>query len=243
MKYNSLYVFGDSFTTPHNCVTPQESFWGLTATYAGIQQVINYSRLGHPWDGVKQTLISESESINWKDSLLLIGIPPLERLLVFDDFKDSTWNYYIFDNNWKEEQHIVESERGLVSRRTYENPADVAIFSDRSWVETYTLRDLFLIDKWLHSVGANYLFINLCGKDFDKENIWGPSKFVLPYFLEHQRSILFENGYHSINEKDQIMPPDGYTGLGYMGHHGAEGNRNFFEKSLLPKLKETKLLQ
>ena len=241
-QYETLYVFGDSFSTPNYFVNPKESFWGLLADYANVNTIINYSRLAHPWDGVKQTLVSESNSIKWETSLLLIGIPPLERLLVFDDHQDTTWNYYKFDKNWNEEQSIVECERGLISRRHYETPADVAIFADRSWVETFTLRDLFLIDKWLTSVNANYMFINLGGKDFDRNNMWGPSSFVLPYFLNHDRSILFENGYHSINEQDEIMPPDGHDGLGYMGHHGPEGNANFFQKSLLPKLKDVKLI-
>lgn len=239
-QYETLYVFGDSYTTPGYCVDPKDSFWGLTASYANINTIINYSMPGHPWDGVKHVLASESKKIEWNSSLLLICIPPLERFLVFDDFKNSTWHYHKYEN-WVSSEHVVECERGLIPYRHFDQAHEVAMFAERSLVETFALRDLFFIDQWLQRVNANYLFINLVGRDLDSKTHWSPSEFVLPYFLEHKNSILFENGYHSLNRQDNIKPAD-YNDYKWGGHHGPEGNANFFQKSLLSKLKDVKLI-
>jgi hypothetical protein len=92
---------------------------------------------------------------------------------------------------------------------------------------------VFFLTTWLDSIKANYLILNL-GKDLDKNNQWGPSEFVLQYCMSHPRVILFEGTYHGINIGVN-KPADSDTPE---GHHGPAGNKYFFEKSLLPKIKE-----
>jgi hypothetical protein len=80
------------------------------------------------------------------------------------------------------------------------------------------------------------MILNL-SKDFDKNNVWGPSNFVLPYCMNHLKCILFEDTYHGINigvnkPADSDKPE---------GHHGPAGNKYFFEKSLLPTMQRNKL--
>ena len=49
--------------------------------------------------------------------------------------------------------------------------------------------------------------------------------------------IIFENTYYSVNYQDKIKPAD-FDTYGWQGHHGAKGNLNWYNKTLLPKIKE-----
>jgi hypothetical protein len=236
-KYHNLWVFGDSYTTPNVCVAPNESFWGLAADELDIKTVVNCSRPVNSFDSVCQLVVGLQQQINWKTDLLLIGIPPLERITVFDNFKDTEYLGHKFNTKtWIEEKFDIPCHRGLVSLQNYGNDKTLVIHSDRSWLETQTLRMVFLLTTWLDNVGANYMVLNL-SKDLDKNNRWGPSDFVLDYCIGHEKCIIFENTYHGINigvnkPADSDSPE---------GHHGPSGNKYFFEKSLLPALKTCKL--
>jgi len=233
-KYNRLWVFGDSYTTPGLCVEPQDSFWGLLATYIEASTVVNCSRPVNSFDSICQLVIGMQEEMDWSKDLILIGIPPLERITVFDNYQDTEYMGHRFElQSWEQEKFNIECHRGLVSLQNYGTDKELIIHHDRSWLETQILRTVFLLTAWLDSKNANYMILNL-SKDLDKNNVWGPSNFVLSYCLNHARCILFENTYHSINigvnrPADSDSPE---------GHHGPAGNKYFFEKSLLPKIKE-----
>lgn len=240
-SYDKLWVFGDSFTTPNEYVSISESFWALTATKLGIPQVLNYSRPINSFDTVCQMLVSEQAKFDWKKDLFIIGVPPLERITVFDNFKDTeflAWN--IDANNWTFDKFDVPSHRGLACLQSFGNDEKLIVHSDPSWTETQGLRDIFFLTKWLDGCNANYIVLNLTGRSFDKNNIWGPSEFVLPYTKNHPKCILFDDTYHSVNL--EVNRPVDYDRYGWGGHHGAEGNRHFFEKSLWPKLIESNLV-
>ena len=237
-RYHKLWIFGDSYTTPRCCVEPQQSFWGLLAQHAGINTVINCSRPANSFDSICQLIVGLQTDIDWSNDLLLIGIPPLERITVFDNYKDTEYLGNRFDTEtWHEQSFDVACHRGIISLQNYGADKELIIHHDRSWLETQVMRTVFFITTWLDSVNANYMILNL-SKNFDKNNVWGPSEFVLSYCLNHPRCILFENTYHSINigvnkPADSDMPE---------GHHGPAGNRYFFDKSLLPKMQRCKLI-
>jgi hypothetical protein len=230
-------VFGDSYTTPGVCVEPEDSFWGLTASTAGINTVINCSRPVNSFTSVQQLLVGLRQDIDWQRDLIFVGIPPLERITVFDDHKNTEYiSHKIDTQTWTVESIDVPCHRGLISLQNYGSDRQLVLHSDRSWLETDVLRQLFLLTCWLDSQGANYLVINL-SKDFDANNRWGPSDPVLDYCINHPRMILFEKTYHGINiginkPADSDSPE---------GHHGPAGNKYFFEHSLLPTLKDCKL--
>ena len=232
--YNKLWVFGDSYTTPDYCVSPAESFWGLLATHIKATTVVNCSRPVNSFDSICQLVIGMQEEMDWSKDLILIGIPPLERITVFDNYQDTEYIGHRFElQSWKQEKFNIECHRGLVSLQNYGTDKELIIHHDRSWLETQILRTVFLLTVWLDSKNANYMILNL-SKDLDKNNVWGPGNFVLSYCLTHARCILFENTYHGINigvnrPADSDSPE---------GHHGPAGNKYFFEKSLLPKIKE-----
>jgi len=230
-------VFGDSYTTPGVCVSPQHSFWGLLAAHVGIPVIKNCSRPINSFDTVCQLLVGLQGKINWSQDLVLIGIPPLERITIFDDYKDTEYlGHSINTSDWHDESFDIACHRGLVSLQNYGTNKELIIHHDRAWLETQTLRTIFFLTKWLDGIDANYLILNL-SKDLDKNNIWGPSNFVLPYCINHPRCILFADTYHGINIGVN-KPADSDTPE---GHHGPAGNKYFFEQSLLPKLKECNL--
>jgi len=239
-EYNKLWVVGDSYTTPGVCVDPKDSFWGLVAEHCNIPTILNCSREVNSFDSVNHLLISMQQQYNWNRDLFLIGIPPLERVTVFDDFKDTEYLGHEIDTaTWSDTSFRINSHHGLVGLQNYGTDKTLVIHSDRSWLETQVLRNIFLLTAWLDSNNANYMIINL-SKDLDIDNLWGPSEFVLPYAVNHPRCILFENTYHGVNLN--INKPADFDRFGWTGHHGPVGNKHFFEKSLLPQLQKCNLI-
>ena len=91
-----------------------------------------------------------------------------------------------------------------------------------------------MLTKWLDGVGANYLICNVT-KPLLEDNWWGPSEFVLKHAIDHDRCLLFKNTYYSVNYN--IHKPADYDTYGWCGHHGAEGNKLYYETSIKDKLK------
>jgi len=239
-KYSKLWVFGDSYSTPDVCVDPKNSFWGLTATALGVDTVINGSRSANSFDSVCQLVVGMQQEINWPQDLVLIGIPPLERITVFDNHKDTAYTGHQFDpHTWQKQSVDMLCHRGLVSLQNYGTDKTLVLHNDRSWLETQTLRTVFFLTTWLDSIDANYMILNL-SKDLDDNNVWGPSTFVLDYCLKHPRCILFKDTYRGINLNKNI--PADFDQFGWNGHHGPVGNQYFFEHSLWPKMKQCNLI-
>lgn len=233
-SFERLWVFGDSYTTPGVCVDPQDSFWGLAADALDIPVIINCSRPINSWTSVQHLLVGMCQQITWQKDLIFVGIPPLERITVFDDYKDTEYlGHKITTKDWSQEKFSIACHHGLICLQKYGSDKQLILHSDRSWLETDVMRQIFLLSSWLESVSANYLILNL-SKDLDKNNHWGPSGFLLNYCMQLKPSIMFEKTYHGINiGVNRPVDSDNPE-----GHHGPAGNRYFFENALLPKLKE-----
>lgn len=232
-------MFGDSFTTPNFCVDAKDSFWYLAAQTVGAKRIRNCSWSGNSFDSVTHMVVSMQDQFDWNTDLLLIGIPPLWRLTIFDDYKNTQWNGLEFDLTTEIEQDFhINCHTGLKNFLVSEDKM-LTIFNDRAWTETQTLRSIFLLTAWLDSKNAKYQIINL-SEPLDANNIWGPSEFVLPYAQNHSNCILFKDTYQSINVN--INPPADFKQYGWLGHHGPAGNRYFFEKSLLPNMQKCNLI-
>jgi len=236
-EYNKLWVLGDSFTTPGYCVEPKDSFWGLTAQHLNVKQIMNCSWVGNSFGSVQHMLINQQLQFNWKHDFLIIGIPPLERLTVFDNYKDTRHNGHCIDPaTWDNSLFQIDCHTGLDIIRGHDAQIMV-IHQDRSWVETQTLNSIFLLTSWLDSVDANYVIVNL-SKSLNEHCTWNPNAFVLPYVAEHSKCIVFRDTYYGVNF-EKIKPVD-FDQYSWSGHHGPAGNQNFFENSLLPTLKRNK---
>ena len=232
---NKLYVFGGSNSTPHVFVQPQDSFWGLAGKQLGVEQIVNVSRPGNSFDSVCQLLIGMQNQYkyNWKEDFFIIGLPPLERITIFDDHKNTEYKNKIINRDWHEIDTTIEAHRGLVSENFYGQDKFLITHADRSWTETQILREIYLLTKWLDGVGANYLICNV-SKTLNENNLWGPSEFVLKHAIDHDRCLLFDNTYYSVNYN--IHKPADYDLYGWNGHHGAEGNKLYYETSIKDKL-------
>ena len=235
-EYNNLWVFGDSFTTPNMKVVPENSFWGLAAKHLNITNITNCSWPGNSFDSVCHMLISMQEQYDWANDIFFIGIPPLWRLTIFDNFKDTRYTGYNFNTTtWSSDRFEISCHTGLQNFNVGKDKL-LTIFETRTWTETETLRTLFLLTAWLDSKNARYLIYNL-SDPLDANNKWGPSDFLLPYCMKHKNCILFENTYYSVNVGIN-RPVDATSENVWRGHHGAPGNQLFFEKSIKPKLEE-----
>ncbi len=231
-NWRNLWVFGDSYTTPYECVHPSESFWGLLAAQANFSEIKNCSRRKNSLDSVFQLVIGMHSEFDWQQDFLIIGIPPLERITVFDDFKDTayTGRQFVVDT-WQEQEFNIQCHRSLVCLHGYEQGHTVA-YHMRTWTEVQAMRQLFLLTQWLDAKQAHYLIVNL-EQAWDKNNRWPPSEQLLDYCLAHPRCILFDNTYRSINQ--DVNPPADFDQFGWAGHHGATGNAWFFTQSLWPR--------
>ena len=235
-NFKKIWVFGDSYSTPNICVDPCDSFWGLAAEFIGAKTIFNVSRPYNSLDSVEQLLIGLQMEFDWNTDLLLIGIPPLERITVFDDYKNTSYTgMKISTDTWIDEKFDVPCHRGLICLQNYGKDRQLILHNDRSWLETQVLRKLWLLTVWLDSVQAQYVIINL-SKDLDPNNRWGPSEYILDRMLKHPNCILFHDTYHGVNVN--INKPPDFDMYGYLGHHGPIGNRHFFDKSLKKKIEE-----
>jgi hypothetical protein len=233
-QYNKLWVFGDSFTTPNFCVDPKDSFWGLTAAAIGANTIVNCSWPGNCLTSICHMLIGMQDQYDWENDFFIIGIPPLVRLTVFDNFKDTRHNAtHINADTWQSESVQIDCHTGLVTMPMHKVP-DLVIYEDRSWTEVQALNTLFLISTWLESKNAKYIVANLT-REFDKNSIWGPSTFVLPYALANSKYILYNDTYYSTNLN--IHKPADFDQFEWQGHHGPAGNGHYFDVSVLPTLK------
>jgi hypothetical protein len=231
--YKNLWVFGASNSLTGYHVDPSESYWGLTANLLGVDTIYNFSWAGNSFDSICHTLIAQQPRYNWQDDFFLIGVPTLERWTVFDNHKDTvTTATKLVTNNWQVEKFEVESHHGLENISFY-NDKSTVLFEDRAWTEVMTLKTIFLLNSWLDSKNANYLIVNQ-SKDLDLNNVWRPSEFLLPACSSHDKNILFENGYYSVN-LNKHKPVD-FKQHGWHGHHGPAGNAHFFETSIKGKL-------
>lgn len=238
-KYNNLWVFGDSFSTPNFCVEPADSFWGLAAVDAQVQLIHNYSWPGTSFSSVLHMLVTMQDQLDFAQDLIFVCVPPLERLTVFDNFKDTRWTGSMIEPGiWKQQSVSMDCMTGLEHLQSHQDKM-FAIHEDRSWTEAQAMRDIFFLTQWLDSHRANYMVLNL-SKPFDENSVWNPSTFLLPYCLNHPRCMLYKDTYQSVNY--EINPPADFDQYGWHGHHGPVGNHYFYDQSLKPTMLRIGLL-
>jgi hypothetical protein len=232
--YNRLWVFGDSHSTPGAGVAPEQSFWALAARHLGVATVDNCSRPKLSFDSVAHIIVGEQHQYCWDKDFFIIGLPPLERITVFDDHKDTELLKKSFDtSNWKMQTSGVVSHHGLINFQYTDLEKAFVTMHDRAWLEAQILRQLFLLTQWLDSHSASYLIVNL-SKNLDSDNLWGPTQTILDYCNNHPRCEVFKNSMYDCNLN--LHKPDDFHQYGWYGHHGSDGNRHFFETTIKNKL-------
>ena len=235
-KIERLWVFGDSNSTPNFLVEPKNSFWGLAARKFDIVDIFNISRAGCSLASVAHLLISMQQQYTFESDLFLVGVPPLERVTFFDQGKKTEYRAARLDGRtWRCDYFNTPYHLGLINWNAFSGDKNMVLHENRSWTETDALRQIYLMSQWLKSRNANYVILNL-SRNFDKQNQWGPTDFLLPEMLNDPNCILFDNSYRDCNIN--INWPADFDLLQWDGHHGASGNQHFYDVAVRPKLEE-----
>jgi len=239
--YDSVYVFGDSYSTPDYCVDVEDSFWHNVAKDVGANTVHNYSHPGNSFESVTHLITTEHEKFDW-NGLFLIGIPPLERMTFYNNNpkEQHARKSFVMSNDVVEEE-LIRSQEYLRERSWRELGRDFLADENRGWTEARVLRELYLLESWLRlEKKANCVFINL-SKKFIEQDLWPSSKEYVNYFMKLSNAIIFgDKTYHNINLG--INKPADYDRYRWDGHHGATGNEYFYNNSLKPTLFKSGLL-
>ena len=234
---NKLYVFGDSFSTPDYCVEPTQSFWGLAAQDLNVKNIVNYSHVGFSLDHVIHILLNEN--FDFTNDYFLIGIPPLVRYMAYSDNSDTVWHCTHFDSvfnrNVEEVTSLSKTQRFKFEQQFTNDKNGVDRFN-AEWNEAQNIEKIFLLAQYLKSLGSKFMTVNLAPPLIYQDQ-WPVAKNIIIKTKNLKECIIFEDTYYSVNLADQIKPAD-YNDFGYSGHHGPEGNANWYNKILKPKMIE-----
>lgn len=233
---SKLYVFGDSYSTPGFCVDPRDSWWGLLAKDLAnnIEGIDNYSWPGNNIDSIQHIIVANRDMFQ-KDDYIVIGIPPIERLTVFEH--DSQPKQVIkFDPvvNEVARSHVTRHD-GLKQITRHQLEKQLVDLWNRSWQEAQILRQLITLGAWLDTVVDRYLVLNL-SEPFQPRTQWPTLNSLQQQVSEHSNMLVFQDTYYSFN-KDIVKPTD-FDTHGWFGHHAAEGNYRWYEGAIQPQLKK-----
>lgn len=230
----NLWVFGDSYSTPNFCVEPQDSFWGLSADYLGVSTIMNYSWPGNNWESIQHMVVSMRNDFG-PDDYVIVGIPPIERLTVFDP-NERVYYGQEFTNTFNPRRQLrVTCHESLEQNTTHALNPEAAKFYNRTWRELEVMRSVITLSTWLRMWAIKSIIVNL-SEPFSYDTGWSTAKQIINQCQEINELLLFENTYYSINHY-RVRPVD-FDTHGWFGHHGADGNFAFFEQAILPKLRE-----
>jgi hypothetical protein len=234
----TLNVFGDSYSTPNQCVLPSKSFWGLAAKDIGASNIINYSHSGFSLDAVLHILTNEV--FNFADDYFLIGIPPLHRYIAYSDSKGQKWSAVQFDRNCNQLSEIAISSLDNTIPFTFEeqfnnNKKGVDRFN-REWLDAQSLEKIFLLHQYLTQKKSKFLILNL-SVQIAYQDQWPAGQSIMRKIKNLAECVMFDDTYQSLNYNDKIKPAD-FDQYGWLGHHGAVGNQNWYTKIVKNKMIE-----
>ena len=190
-----------------------------------IHAVDNYSWPGNNIDSIQHIVVT-NRSMFQRDDYVVIGIPPIERLTVFDHMADA--RHVVRFDQWlnKLEHSIVAGHDGLNQITLHQAGQDLVGLWNRSWQEAQILRQMLMLSAWLGTVVDHHLIVNL-SEPFQTLTEWSTLASLQQQALQHSRIKLFSDTYYSVNH-GKIQPVD-YATHGWFGHQGAEGNLVWYQ--------------
>jgi hypothetical protein len=237
LKNSILNIFGDSFSTPYNWVEPSKSFWGLAAKDLSVTEIVNYSHSGFSLDHVIHILLNED--FNFEDDYFLIGIPPLFRNVVYNDNSNSKWTATTFNTEFVSKQIPVSSLDNTLKftfeQQILNNQEELDRFNTE-WLDVQSLEKIFLLYQYMTSNNAKFLILNLTRPIMFQE-LWPAGQGIMRKVNALKECVIFDNTFQSVNFTDRIKPAD-FDRYGWVGHHGAAGNLNWYNKIVKNKMIE-----
>jgi len=236
-KLVKLNVFGDSFATPGVCVQPSESFWGLAGKTLKVDQIKNYSHPGFSLDHVLHILLNEN--FDFSTDYFIIGIPPCIRYIAYSDSYNTTWNLNQFDPQFNQNTQTIDCLSNTQRFKFEQQFKNDILGIDRfnaEWNDVMCLEKIFLLHQYLKSQNAKFMIVNL-SSPINYQDQWPAGRAIMIRVKLLTECIIFDNTYYSLNYQDQIKPPD-FNDWGWYGHHGAQGNANWYYKVIEPKMIE-----
>jgi hypothetical protein len=227
-------VFGDSYSTPGFCVEPRDSWWGLLADdlSRNIEGTDNYSWPGNNIDSIQHIIVANRDMFR-SDDYIVIGVPPIERLTVFEH-DARPFCVTKFDALLSEvEQLMVPRHNGLRQLTRHQAGRELVQLWNRSWQEAQILRQLITLSAWLDTVVKDYLIVNL-SEPFQPPTQWDTLSGLQQQVLAHPCISIFQDTYYSYNYN--VIKPVDFDTHGWFGHHGTEGNRRWYDDVIHPTI-------
>ena len=242
----TLYVLGCSFATPNFCVEPKESFWGNAGRDLKVDRIVNFAHSGFSLDILIHILLNED--IDFENNHLLFGIPPLARINIFQDQSPPIeHNYKEYDKNFKEvdiKQKSLTNVRWLGYDEIFGDEKKFIGNLDYNWLTVEGLNKILLVHNYLTAKKINFIIANLTVPMLYQDP-WPTGEEIMRKTKNLKECILFENTPWDVNKKDNIRPVDRNPSDPdcWFGHHGAEGNFNWYNKVLKKKMQELQWIQ
>jgi hypothetical protein len=234
----ALNVFGDSYSTPSFCVSPGESFWGLAAKDLGVSKIVNYSHPGFNLDSILHILTNEV--FNFAQDYFLIGIPPLHRYIAYSDSMGQIWSAVQFDSNCNQLCEItinsLDNTMPFTFEKQFKNDKTGVDRFNKEWLDVQSLEKIFLLHQYMTQNKAKFLILNLATPIVYQDQ-WPAGQSIMRKVRDLDECVIFDHTYQSVNFTDQIKPVD-FDRYKWLGHHGAAGNQNWYNKVVKNKMIE-----
>jgi hypothetical protein len=231
---SKLYVFGDSYSTPGFCVEPKDSWWGLLSQDLGsrISRVENYSWGGNNIDSIGHIMMNLTEKFAPTD-YVAVGIPPLQRLTMFNPESSKMQKYVIYDAELTEQdRRDVLCHTGLSQYTIHQMDKQFIQLWNPSWIEAQVLRQMITLNDYLKQYVNNIIWVN-ASVPFQPPTNW-PVLKTLQHLVGSRPNFLLSDTYYSVNLNRNR--PEDFETHGWMGHHGAVGNNTWYTESIKPLL-------
>ena len=211
--YDIIYIDGDSYSTPDFCCPIADSYWYKFKNHINAIEYVNYAQPGKSNFSMIRNALRFYLQNKDKRIFFLIGFSHLYRSDFQDDKNQNPLNKFNFEERFIH-QHIYVDKPDIV-RATYEH--EVLNF----------MTNCLLLYNFLESKNINFILHN-CSNPYI-EDIYSPllKDFWLEILNLDKIPNLLNNTYLSINELKKIKPID-FEKHGWVGHHGPEGNLEYF---------------
>ena len=227
----TLQVLGDSYTSPNYLVDAKDSFWGLLANDLNTD-IVNYSSPGFSFDAILHILLNQTH--DFKNDFFIIGIPPTTREAVYKEASGYNLHKTIINDIdiTTEPISCLENVDNLKIIERYESDRQRLNHFSEEWHDIQVLEKVYLIHQYFTSQNAKFVILNL-SVPFVYQDMWPAGQYIIQQLNQLKECVIFENTYLSINEQDNIKPPD-FDQYGWQGHPGSDGNLNYYTKVVKP---------